>query len=56
VIPDDIKVLVVPVLQHRLILNPESRLRRVTTDLVLNDLMKEVAVPAGVASWKGGAP
>ena len=56
VIPDDIKVLVVPVLQHRLILNPESRLRRVTTDLVLNDLMKEVAVPAGVASWKGDTP
>jgi MoxR-like ATPase len=52
VIPDDIKALVVPVLQHRLILNPESRLRRVTTDLVLSEIMKEVAVPAGVASWK----
>lgn len=54
VIPDDIKALVVPVLQHRLILNPESRLRRVTTDSVLGDIMKEVAVPAGVASWKQG--
>ncbi|MCF6285541.1 MAG: MoxR family ATPase [Candidatus Hydrogenedentes bacterium] len=54
VIPDDIKTLVTPVLQHRLILNPESRLRRVTTESVLADIMKEVAVPAGVASWKQG--
>ncbi len=54
VIPDDIKALVAPVLQHRLILNPESRLRRVTTESVLADIMKEVAVPAGVASWKQG--
>jgi len=54
VIPDDIKVLVTPVLQHRLILNPESRLRRVTADSVLAEILKEVAVPAGVASWKQG--
>ena len=54
VIPDDIKALVSSVLQHRLILNPESRLRRVTTDSVLADIMKEVAVPAGVTSWKQG--
>lgn len=54
VIPDDIKSLVGPVLQHRLILNPESRLRRVTTDSVLGDILKEVAVPAGVANWKQG--
>ncbi len=54
VIPDDVKALVTPVLQHRLILNPESRLRRVTTETVLADMMKEVAVPAGVASWKQG--
>ena len=52
VIPDDIKALAAPVLLHRLILNPESRLRRVTTDSVLSDILKEVAVPAGVANWK----
>ena len=52
VIPDDIKLLVPPVLQHRLILNPESRLRRVTQESVLRDIMKEVPVPAGGGSWK----
>lgn len=52
VIPDDIKFLASPVLEHRLILNPESRLRRVTTQAVMRDILKEVAVPAGVANWK----
>lgn len=52
VIPDDIKALAPPVLQHRLILNPESRLRRVTTDSVLRDILAEVAVPAGSGDWK----
>ncbi|MCL4218351.1 MAG: MoxR family ATPase [Candidatus Hydrogenedentes bacterium] len=52
VIPDDVKVLAHPVLEHRLILNPESRLRRVTTQSVLRDIMEEVAVPAGKFNWK----
>lgn len=52
VIPDDIKFLAAPVLEHRLILNPESRLRRVTTQAVMRDILKEVAVPAGVSNWK----
>ena len=52
VIPDDIKTLATPVLQHRLILNPESRLRRVTQESVRRDIIKEVPVPAGGGSWK----
>jgi MoxR-like ATPase len=53
VIPDDIKILAHPVLAHRLILNPESRLRRVTQQSVLDGILKEVPVPAGGASgWK----
>jgi len=52
VIPDDIKALAAPVLQHRLILNPESRLRRVTQESVLRDILKEVPVPAGGGDWK----
>jgi len=47
VIPDDIKALAHPVIEHRLILNPESRLRRVNAQRVLADLIKEVKVPAG---------
>ncbi len=46
VIPDDVKHLAHPVLEHRLILNPESRLRRVTTHSVLRDIIAEVPVPA----------
>jgi MoxR-like ATPase len=52
VLPDDVKALVVPVLEHRLILNPESRLRRVTTRSVLRDIMGEVAVPTGERAFK----
>jgi MoxR-like ATPase len=52
VLPDDVKVLAQPVLEHRLILNPESRLRRVTTGNVMHEILKEIAVPAGVSNWK----
>jgi MoxR-like ATPase len=34
-----------PVLNHRLILKPESRLRKVTTDQVVAQLISQVAVP-----------
>jgi MoxR-like ATPase len=54
VIPDDVKALAHPVLEHRLILNPESRLRRVTTHSVLRDILSEVPVPAGLGNWKAG--
>ena len=54
VIPDDIKRLAHPVLEHRLILNPESRLRRVTQESVLRGIVKEVPVPAGARNWKTG--
>jgi MoxR-like ATPase len=54
VLPDDVKTLAHPVLEHRLILNPESRLRRVTAHSVLRDIISEVPVPAGSSSWKAG--
>lgn len=52
VIPDDIKLLAHPVIEHRLILNPESRLRRVTQETVLRGILEEVPVPGGVRDWK----
>lgn len=52
VIPDDVKTLAHPVLEHRLILKPESRLRRVTAYSVLRDLLAEVPVPTGIANWR----
>jgi MoxR-like ATPase len=46
VLPDDIKKIVAPVLAHRLVLKPESRLRRVTSDQVVDSIVAEIAVPS----------
>ncbi len=45
VIPDDVKKIVAPVMGHRLILKPESRLRKITSDSVLDSIVSEIAVP-----------
>jgi MoxR-like ATPase len=45
VLPDDVKKCVVPALAHRVILKPESRLRRVTAEHVINEVVAEIAVP-----------
>ncbi|MCS7470041.1 MoxR family ATPase [Stieleria sp. ICT_E10.1] len=45
VTPDDIKRVLSPVMNHRLILRPESRLRKVTTESVLQEIVSEIAVP-----------
>ncbi len=46
VLPDDIKKLVGSVMGHRLILKPESRLRKVTSEQVLEEIVAEIAVPS----------
>ena len=43
--PDDVKLILAPVLEHRLILRPESRLRNVQVSEVLVEIMDEVPVP-----------
>ena len=45
VLPDDVKFVVAPILAHRLILSPESRLRKVTAEQVVQDVVSEIAVP-----------
>jgi MoxR-like ATPase len=45
VMPDDIKRMLMPVLGHRLILKPESRLRKITPASVINEVLTEVPVP-----------
>ena len=45
VLPDDIKRMALPVLGHRLILKPESRLRKITAAAVVNEILGDVAVP-----------
>jgi MoxR-like ATPase len=45
VLPDDVKRMVQPVLAHRLILRPESRLRKVTAAALLHEVVSEQKVP-----------
>ena len=45
VLPDDVKRVSGPVLTHRMILRPESRLRKVTAGAVVDDIVAEIAVP-----------
>jgi MoxR-like ATPase len=45
VLPDDVKMIAAPVLNHRMILRPESRLRKITTDQVVSQMIAEIAVP-----------
>ncbi|MBN2475875.1 MAG: MoxR family ATPase [Pirellulales bacterium] len=52
--PDDVKRVAGPVLTHRLILRPESRLRKVTAAEVVEDVVAEVRVP--VLSQEPGEP
>jgi MoxR-like ATPase len=43
--PDDVKRVAAAVLTHRLILKPESRLRKVTAQHVVDEVVAEIAVP-----------
>jgi MoxR-like ATPase len=45
VLPDDVKRVAGPVLVHRMILRPESRLRKVTAGAVVDEIIAEIAVP-----------
>jgi MoxR-like ATPase len=45
VLPDDVKRMAPAVLSHRLILRPESRLRKVTAATVVAEILDDVAVP-----------
>lgn len=45
VLPDDVKRVAGPVLTHRLILKPESRLRKVSADVLVQEIVAEIAVP-----------
>jgi len=45
VLPDDVKRVAGPVLTHRVILRPESRLRKRTSEQVVEEVVAEIAVP-----------
>ena len=49
--PDDVKKVVGSIMNHRVILKPEARLRRRTTEQVVNEIVAQIAVPV-----LGGVP
>ena len=51
VLPDDVKRVAPAVLAHRVIVKPESRLRRITANSVVEEILNEVSVP----TMKAGA-
>ncbi len=47
VLPDDVKVLAVPTLAHRVILGPGARLRDLNASQIVEEILNSVAVPGG---------
>ena len=54
VLPDHVKEIAPAVLMHRLIVRPEYRLRKVTANSVLNEILNQIPVPTIPSG--GGAP
>jgi len=47
VLPDDIKLLAQPALAHRVILGPAARLRDLSADQIIQEVLVKVPVPGG---------
>jgi MoxR-like ATPase len=45
IIPEDVQHMAMPVLSHRLVLSPESRMKGVTAQSVVMKVLKSVPVP-----------
>jgi MoxR-like ATPase len=48
VLPDDVRALLAPVIEHRLILTPDAQLRDETVKAVLDRILTRIPVPLGV--------
>ncbi len=53
ILPDDVKVLSIPTLSHRLILGPAARLRDFTSEQVVTEILNNVPVPGGDLTNEG---
>ena len=49
VMPDDVKRVAPAILGHRLVIRPESRLRKITATKVVEDILRDVSVPTPAA-------
>jgi len=47
VLPDDVKKLAIPVLAHRLVINPGGRVKNITPELIIEEIIARIPVPGG---------
>jgi MoxR-like ATPase len=47
VLPDDIKALAAPVLAHRIIVSPAARLRELSAERIVAEILDKLPVPGG---------
>jgi len=47
VLPDEVKMLATPVLAHRIIVSPAARLRELSAERIIDEILGKVAVPGG---------
>ena len=45
ILPEDVQHMVLPVIAHRLVLNPEARMKGIAAEDVLMNILKNVTVP-----------
>ena len=54
VLPDDIKSLAVPVLSHRIIVSPAARMRDLSSDRIMQEVIQSTPAPGGSFTAQGG--
>jgi MoxR-like ATPase len=53
VLPDDVKYLAMSVLAHRMIISPSARIKDITADSILQEIVNSIPVPGAVAGKRG---
>jgi MoxR-like ATPase len=45
VLPDDVKALAIPTLAHRIIVSPSARIKNISSDVILREILETIPVP-----------
>jgi len=53
VLPDDIKSIAIPVLAHRVVVNPATRMKDISSASIIDELISNTPIPGGDFSSKG---